>query len=222
MGLTRSGLAGLPRGWSAPRPKQVLQVRWHLHNFPHRQRVWKACSPQPLWQEVRIRGSMSLYLTRSLRCCCPYLGTRQEAKPLTMSFVETELHPLREGPVTYIGCAGTSASQQSASQQSTPEGGLPTADCLVDRRGDAGASSSAAPRAQQRLRELPEFITERIRDFRSGNTAVSTTFPSSPCYFAGFMAATLCDPSWARDLSLALLSQRRKGLGPLESASPGL
>ena len=79
------------------------------------------------------------------------------------------------GIVKIGSCAEKCASQQTASQQAAPEGGVLSAASLVEQREDAGVSSSAAAGEQQRLRELPDFITERVRDVRTGNAVVGST-----------------------------------------------
>ncbi|CAL8462237.1 g1768 [Coccomyxa elongata] len=67
--------------------------------------------------------------------------------------------------------AVSSASQQTASEEVAVEAGLPTAAGVVEQRGDPDASSSAQQLAgeHQGPTQLPQFITERVRDVRSSN-----------------------------------------------------
>lgn len=82
--------------------------------------------------------------------------------------------------------AGSSAPPQTASEEVAVESGLPTAAGLVEERGDPGASSSAQQLAGERQgpTQLPEFITERVRDARSGNAVVGAL-----CTHPEFMTA---------------------------------
>lgn len=86
----------------------------------------------------------------------------------------------------------SATSQQTDEEQPEPESGLPTAAGLVEHRGDTGASTSAATATEQQRSsaQLAGFVTERVRDVRSGNGVVGvqhcrpvTYIPQSPTFF---------------------------------------